>query len=495
MDDQKRFQKLIEADYKAIKVSTYEENYALDIIRRTAKELDRQMWVWSVAKGVYDGLSLDSASISDTEKPAVGIHNLKQTQPPVICVTLDLAEHLNAGQPRRVLRDLINYFQNVPNTLVMIDAVAQLPEVIRAYTTPFEISYPDSEEIKDIVSKTLTGIHRKNPIKVDISKKGLQAIVRNLRGLTRRQARRIIADTVVDDLRFDDEDINRVIAGKRRMLSQDGLLEYIKTPLTLDAIGGMDNLKEWLRVRKNAFSPKARSFGISAPKGVLMLGIQGAGKSLCAKAVATGFQQPLLRLDPSSLYGSYIGQSEHNLRRALRQTEMMAPVVLWVDEIEKAFASAASRSTDGGLSQRMFGTLLTWMQERDDPVFLVATANDIQALPPELLRKGRFDEIFFVSFPKQESRKKIFSIHLEKRKQNPADFDIEKLARNSDSYTGAEIEQAILSALHKAYQGSSSLTTEDVLDALESSPPLSVTMSEKVETLLNWAKGRCVPAE
>jgi SpoVK/Ycf46/Vps4 family AAA+-type ATPase len=226
-----------------------------------------------------------------------------------------------------------------------------------------------------------------------------------------------------------------------------------------------------------------------------MLGVQGAGKSLAAKAVATAWQRPLLRLDPGVLYDRYIGESERRLRDALKQAEMMSPIVLWIDEIEKGFASAASQSTDGGLSKRMFGTLLTWMQEHTAPVFLIATANDIEALPPELLRKGRFDEIFFVDLPALEPRAQIFAIHLKKRQRDPKKFDLPALAAAAEGYSGAEIEQAVISALHAAFAARAELTTKQILAALEASPPLSVTMAERVAALRRWAQGRCVPAD
>ncbi|MBN2133332.1 MAG: AAA family ATPase, partial [Sedimentisphaerales bacterium] len=338
-------------------------------------------------------------------------------------------------------------------------------------------------------------LHRKKPIEVGITQKGLDTIVRNLRGLTRRQAMRIISDAVAADQRFSDEDINIVIANKRRMIQQGGLLEYIQTPLDLSEIGGMNRLKRWLNQRRDAFSHEAKEFGLTPPRGVLMLGVQGAGKSLCAKAIATAWHQPLLRLDPGTLYGSFIGESEHNLRDALRQTEMMSPVILWIDEIEKAFASAASRSADGGLSQRMFGTLLTWLQEREAPVFVVATANDIEALPPELLRKGRFDEIFFVDLPTAEVREQIFAIHLSKRGRDPKKFDLAALAEASEGRSGSEIEQAVISALHEAYAEKAELDTQRIVAAVQASPPLSATMAEKVSILRQWGQGRCMSAD
>ena len=257
----------------------------------------------------------------------------------------------------------------------------------------------------------------------------------------------------------------------------------------------MNKLKAWLRQRQNALSDKAAAFGISAPRGVLMLGVQGAGKSLAAKAVASAWQRPLLRLDPGVLYDRWVGESEKRLREALKQAEMMAPIILWIDEIEKGFASAASQSTDGGLSKRMFGSLLTWMQDHTAPVFLIATANDIEALPPELLRKGRFDEIFFVDLPTLEARVQIFSIHLKKRKRDPTLFDLAALAQEAEGFSGAEIEQAVVSALHAAYAGKVEVTSGHVMEAIKGSPPLSVTMAEKVAYLREWAKGRCVRAD
>jgi MoxR-like ATPase len=495
MGDFKRFKQLVEGGDNCISIVTYEERYALDIIRQAALDLKQKLWIWSIDGGVREGFLADSPYIADTETPTAGLRYLLEAEQDSICVALDLAEHLRKSSVLRVLRDLIDSFEKNGKTLVMIDCDDALPEVVKSYTKPFEISFPGQQELIKIVRDTLQRFHRKTPIEIGITKKGLDTIVRNLRGLTRRQAERIIIDTVADDRRFDDNDINRVIASKRAVIQRGGLLEYVETPLDLSEIGGMSRLKKWLKQRQGAFTSEAEQFGLEAPKGVLMLGVQGAGKSLCAKAIATAWHQPLLRLDPGALYASFIGESERNLRDALRQTEMMSPVVLWIDEIEKAFASAASRSADGGLSQRMFGTLLTWMQEHEAPVFVVATANDIGALPPELLRKGRFDEIFFVDLPSLKVRREIFAIHLRKRKRDPEKFDLGALVRASAGFSGSEIEQAVVSALHEAYSKKTSLTTELILSAISNSPPISVTLAESVQSLRAWAEDRCVPAD
>jgi hypothetical protein len=495
MDDIERFEQLINSGNCYISIITFEEQYALEVVRQVALGLQRNMLIWSVAGGVRDGLLTDSLFIGDTETPAAGLLHFSGTKQGSICVTLDLAEHLKTGVALRALRDLIDCFEKNGNTLVMIDGSDNLPEVVKSYTRRFEISFPDENELKEITRRTLQRIHRKKPIEIGITQEGLAAIVRNLRGLSRRQAERIIIDTVTNDQRFDDNDINAIIAGKRRMIQRGGLLEYIETPLDLSEIGGMKRLKKWLNQRREAFSSKAIQFGLEAPRGVLMLGVQGAGKSLCAKAIATAWHQPLLKLDPGTLYNSFIGESERNLRQALRQCEMMSPVILWIDEIEKGFASAASQSTDGGLSKRMFGSLLTWLQERQAPVFVVATANDIEALPPELLRKGRFDEIFFVDLPKKAVRREIFAIHLKKRKRDPKKFDLGALAEAAEGYSGSEIEQSVISALHEAFAERKGISTERILTVLKASPPLSVTLVERVECLRNWAQGRCVLAD
>jgi hypothetical protein len=495
-DDFKKLQQLIASGNSCITIVTQEEAYTLDIIRQFADSRQGDMWLWSASEGVHDGLALlDDPPIAQTDKPAAGLANLASSKAGSICVTLDLAEYLRDAKVMRVLRETIQKFEDTKNVLIMIDSSNKLPDIIRSCSVPLDISLPDTEELREILIDTLRQFRKREKLEVAVTKEGLEPFLRNLRGLTRRQASRLILDTVVDDHVFSDADINKLIAGKRRLLHRGGLLDYVEAPLDLDEIGGLCHLKKWLSDRKKSFSADAEKFGLSAPRGVLMLGVQGCGKSLCAKAVATAWKQPLLRLDPSSLYASYVGESEKNLLQALKQTEAMSPVILWIDEIEKGFASAASQSTDGGLSKRMFGTLLTWMQEHEQPVFVIATANDIEALPPELLRKGRFDEIFFVSLPKKDVRKIIFKIHLVKRKRDPSKFDFDALADAAEGFSGAEIEQAVISGLHESYARDDELNTESILNILKHSPPLSVTMREKVQMLMSWSKDRCVPAD
>ncbi len=504
MNDVERLEFLMKGSCPGVMMVTHEEDHALEIVRAAVLPTQRKLFIWSASEGVKEGMFKPKQGLHNeeeralqqaSESPCVGLVVMSQVPAGSVCVALDLAEHLKDAKCLRLLRDLLRRYEQADCTLIFIDPIDALPEVVKNEVRSFELSLPDELELEELVKKTLRRYHYENPIEMGISKKGFDAIIRNLRGLTRKQAERIIVETVADDRKFTDEDLNIVLASKRQLVQKGGLLEYVQTPLTLDEIGGMTSLKTWLKHRKQAFTSGASDFGLQAPRGVLMLGVQGGGKSLCAKAIATAWQQPLLRMDPSTLYASYIGQSEHNLREALRQTEMMAPVILWIDEIEKAFASAASNSSDGGLSQRMFGTLLTWMQDHTEPVFVVATANNIEALPPELLRKGRFDEIFFVDLPTAAVRQQIFAIHLRKRRRDPETFDLKALAQASEGFSGAEIEQAILSALYQVYGGKGDLTTDVVLRTLTASPPLSVTMAERMQSLRLWARDRCVPAD
>ncbi len=492
--DHERLDALLKAKHPAISIVTHEETQARRLVEDWCQKSGHWLSEWSLLHGVRTPLSNEPA-VTDTTNPAAGLIWLTRRDLPAVHMLFDIGDQLGDPHALRALRELIESARRTNSHVVMIDHSQNLPAVIAAHTTPFEMRLPTDAEIEAMIRQTLKDIHRSKPIEIELTHRQYQMIVKNLAGLPLRQAEQIVHDVVSADRRLDADDINHVLASKRRLMSHEGMLEYVESPTSLDDVGGLDNLKAWLRHREGAFSDDAAAFGLVPPRGVLMLGIQGAGKSLCAKAIATAWQRPLLRMDTGSLYDRFVGESERRLRAALQQANAIAPVVLWIDEIEKAFASAAAQSTDGGLSQRMFGTLLTWMQEHTAPVFLVATANNIEALPPELLRKGRFDEIFFVDLPGPEARRQILTIHLRKRKRDPSRFDLEALVEASDGFSGAEIEQAIMSAMHRAFADKAEPTTEHVKAAIEGSPPLSVTMAEKVARLRAWADGRCVSAD
>jgi SpoVK/Ycf46/Vps4 family AAA+-type ATPase len=299
---------------------------------------------------------------------------------------------------------------------------------------------------------------------------------------------------VLDDLTLGPRDIEIIAQMKKEILSRERVLDCVPEQEGLDDVGGLRALKAWLEKRRDALTPEAKKFGVEAPRGILLLGVQGCGKSLAAKAVAKSWGLPLLRLEPGRLFDKFIGESEKNLDRALATAERMAPCVLMIDEIEKGFASVVSSESDGGLSRRILGRLLGWMQERAAPVFLVATCNQITALPPELMRKGRFDEIFFIDLPGGDERRQIFAIHLTRRHRDPKGFDLGALAAASEGFSGAEIEQAVVAALYTAFARRTELSTEHILEEIKATKPLSVTRAEEIEALREWAQGRAVPA-
>ncbi|MBX3386751.1 MAG: AAA family ATPase [Phycisphaeraceae bacterium] len=542
--DAERLARLFRAHHPLVWIPTHEEGEALRVVREAAIDDCRRIYTWSCVQGVSEGLLDRAEPESGSESPIVGLARLAmlvregasaiqtvsgsaggldgefnsrggggvggarwpvvrrparspahaQDKPPVAAV-IDVVEHLGDPRVLRVFRDACQRIERDGGVVVLIDHCDRAPAVVESHAQRFELSLPEEDEIDRILRSVLRQANQQAPVKIDIKRSELRAIIRNLRGLTRRQVERVVREIIADDRVLDSSDLGHVISIKRRTLAGAGLLEHVEAPADMSQIGGMSRLKAWLKARENCLTDEAVTWGVLPPRGVLMLGVQGAGKSLCAKAIATAWRRPLVRMNVGALYDRYVGESERKLREALRQTEAMSPVILWIDEIEKAFASAASQSTDGGLSKRMFGELLTWLQEHDSPVFTVATANDIEALPPELMRKGRFDEIFFVDLPGEEARRQILGIHLSKRKRDPSAFDLDALVRACAGFSGAEIEQAILAALHESFAARCDLDTRTLLNVINSSPPLSVTMSEKIDALRAWARGRCVPAD
>ncbi len=506
---------LLKGGHRLIRIVTDDEAQATAAAVEAAMDLHWPVSAWTATTGVYDGAVGGAIPIPKTENAGAALALLREAalgrgeyagHGSRLLMFLDISQHLlDEKIILRAWRELYHACcmdnpSGSGTAIVMIDHHDAAPPIVRTLAATVEVPLPSEEQIESIVRTTLRSIARDlqtsgRTLKADVSKADAATLMRNLRGLTAGQIRRIVREVTLTDREFSSEDLPAIMVAKRKLLQNDGVLEPVESPASLDSIGGMNVLKRWLKQREVTFGDEAKDLGLLPPRGVLLLGVQGAGKSLCAKAIATAWGRPLMRLDAGALYDRYIGESEKRLRNALQQAEMMAPVVLWIDEIEKAFAGAASTSTDGGLSRRMFGTLLTWMQEHREPVFLAATANDIEALPPELLRKGRFDEIFFVDLPGKAAREAILTIHLRKRKQAPQTFDLPQLVDASQGFSGAEIEQAVVSALSVAVAERRPLDTQTLANTLRNSPPLSVTMREKMQHLRNWAKGRCVMAD
>jgi SpoVK/Ycf46/Vps4 family AAA+-type ATPase len=353
---------------------------------------------------------------------------------------------------------------------------------------------PKREEYSELLNNIIRDLRAKTEVRVEINEDEMNRLLNNLKGLTLLEAEKILTRAIIEDGGLNAKDLQRVIDAKRVVVERDGLLEYFPAEHGMSEIADMASLKDWLNKRRMIITEPERavSFGLVFPKGILLLGVPGAGKSLCAKAVSMEWGLPLLKMDPSNLYNKYIGESERNFKRAMETAEKMAPVILWIDEIEKAFASGGSE--DGGVSQRVLGTFLSWMQDRKGDVFVVATANDVEKLPPEFLRKGRFDEVFFVDLPDVESRAAIFSIHLRKRGKDPAKFGIEALAAAAEGFSGAEIEQVVVSGLYGAFSANCELTNDMLITEIGRTRPLSVTRAEQIENLRAWASERTVSA-
>jgi SpoVK/Ycf46/Vps4 family AAA+-type ATPase len=337
----------------------------------------------------------------------------------------------------------------------------------------------------------LRDLATRSRIKVKLSGADVAKLLAALQGLTFFEVRKIVTQAVIEDGVLGPEDIARVIEAKRLIIERSGVLEYFPHEEEMGDVAGLDRLKDWLRKRQAAFEDpdRARAYGLSPPKGLLLIGVQGCGKSLCAKAVAAEWKLPLIRLDPSNLYNRYVGESEKNLKRAIKLAERMAPIVLWIDEIEKALSQ---EDAEGGPAQRIFGTFLAWLQDKKEGVFVIATANDISKLPPELVRKGRFDEIFFVDLPQAEARRRILEIHLTRRKHDPRKLDLDRLVALTDGFSGAEVEQAVVSALYTAFARGEDLTTDGLVEEIALTKPLSVTMAERIDALRHWARDRAV---
>ena len=485
---------LIAAGNPIISIATPDETRAVRIVRDAAQQMGLHVSEWSLT----DGLLAPGAAqvLADPGKPAAALRFVKDSSNPALFLFKDLGQHAKDPQILRYLRDL--YFS--PNsrlwTVILVDGSSP-PIEMRRLSLPLDIGWPDEEEILALVKKTYQDAQQRSLKKVEskLSKSDLETVVQTLRGLTTEEIIRALSEVLYEDFVLDHSDLPRLVEAKRTRLATTGCLESILVDVSPDEIGGLHTLKKWLNLRHGGFSGKGHDFGLEPPRGILLLGVQGCGKSLCAKVVASAWRMPLVRMDPGALYQKFVGETEARLREALEQAEAMSPVVFWIDEIEKAFASASADSADGGLSQRIFGTMLTWMQDHRRPIFIIATANDIERLPPELMRKGRFDEIFFVDLPGAQQREAILSIHLRKRGRDKAAFDMPRLVTATETFTGAEIEQVVISGLFAAYSEKTELTTEHIICAVQSTRPLAVVMRERVDALREWAKGRCVMAD
>ena len=493
VSDFRDLQLLIRSHVPLLVVETHDENRARELLTRLAVKEALPLFVWTVTDGLQ---RLGFGELPAAEvllEPDAVLKTVKAHREPGLFVLCDIHPYLADPRVVRLLKDIALRYREVPHTLVLLSHRLGIPPELARLAARVELSLPDEEEIMAIVREEARRWQAANGgRRVRTDNRTLTQLTRSLRGLTHADCSRLVRSAIFDDGSITESALPEMNRAKFELMDLDGVLSFEYRTEQFASVAGMQRLRAWLEQRREAAVAAGEPGAADRPKGVLLLGVQGAGKSLTARAVAGAWGLPLLRLDMGALYNKYIGETERNLRESLRSAELMAPCVLWLDEIEKGVGGA---DTDEGVSRRLLGSLLTWMAEQRDGVFVVATANDVSRLPPELLRKGRFDEIFFIDLPGTEARDAIFRVHFDKRKLDRNDFDLDALVAASDGFSGAEIEQAIVAALYAAHADGVPLQQRHVLAELKATRPLSVLMAEPVQQLRDWAKTRTVSAD
>jgi SpoVK/Ycf46/Vps4 family AAA+-type ATPase len=505
MSDERDLEVLLMSHFPITTIKTHEEKRALELLKKVVTRTKRTMYTWSVTEGLKAayGHTADNLRLQDdseytaypTTEAKPMLEQVKNSLENSVVVLLDFHPYLNEPLIIRLLKEIALDYSVKQNTLVLLSHELTIPGELERLTASFSLSLPDAAQLEQLIydeAKVWTLKNQNQSVKAD--RQAMQMLIRNLQGLTLSDARRLVRNAIYHDGAITEDDLPNVMKAKYELLGQGGVLSFEYETAQFAEVGGFKKLITWITNRKVAFLQEhlqQPNTALDMPKGIMLLGVQGSGKSLAAKAVAGAWEVPLLRMDFGALYNKFFGETEKNIRESLKAAEVMAPCVLWMDEIEKGIATG---DYDSGTSRRVLASLLTWMAENKKPVFIVATANDIESLPPELIRKGRLDEIFFVDLPEQNTRAEIFAIHLAKRGQQPPDFDIQRLAAETEGFSGAEIEQAVVAALYAAHARSANMTTQHVLEEIKATQPLSVVMAEKITALQRWAEGRTVAA-
>jgi AAA+ superfamily predicted ATPase len=490
VSDQRDLESLLASRFPLVAIETNEEARARELLARIARSRNWPVVSWSVAEGLQGG-NLVSGVTAQTNEPTAALRQIQQAGPAGVYVLLDFHPYLDQPVNARLLKEIALDYEKIARTLVLVGLDVKLPPDLDKLAVRFRLSLPGADEIKTIIRDEVQAWQKARGQEVKGDRGAFDLMLRHLSGLAESDVRRLVRHALEDGI-LDSTDVDRLIARKHEMLGRDSVLTFEIDTARFSDVAGLANLKLWLERRREAFLGDAAALGVDVPKGIMLLGVQGCGKSLAAKAVAGTWSTPLMRLDFGALYNKFLGETERNLREALKVADAMAPSVLWMDEIEKG---VATNDNDGGESRRILGTLLTWMAERKSRVFVVATSNDIEALPPELVRKGRLDEIFFVDLPSETARTEILKIHLKRRKQDPATFDLPALVAASSGFSGSEVEQMVVAALYEAHAANTPLATSHLLEEAKKTKPLSVVMAEKIAWLRAWAQGRTVSAD
>lgn len=538
MNPLERLKVLINSSTPIVVMETVEEVQAVSLVRSACSELNLAVFEWTIADGLVRsgsgapvaaqasaarasavpqggsegdrlarailtslggdaavaGTAAKPASVYNSTDPVQALANMESMTVEAVFVLKDFHRHLDSPVVVRRLRDVGQKFQTNRRTLVITAPSVEMPPELASLVEFFDLPLPDVDRLRTIIKETYTRLAGTHTLKLQLDADGVDTMAANLRGLTEEEAERAVSQAIVSRYALSPDCITEVLAAKKALLKRSEMLEFVDANDNMASVGGLENLKRWLAQRRGAWDPEARQFGLEPPKGVIILGVQGCGKSLCARAVAGEWKLPLVKFDTAAVYDKYIGETEKRIQKVFKVAEGLAPCVLWIDELEKVFAGSGpdSASADAGVSSRLLASFLSWMQDRKAPVFVAATCNNVTVLPPELIRKGRFDELFFVDLPNLLERKQIFSIQLTKRKRNPADYDLDRVAAAAQAFSGAEIESAVQTALYAAFSRKQELKTEDLLAALASTVPLSTTRAEEVAALRNWAQQRAV---
>lgn len=490
MPDKHDLELLIHGHVPIITIETHEERRALQLVVDAARREYLPTFKWTVTDGLQR-LDLNLDPQRHAADPQDALKHIKSSNLQGIYILLDFDPYLGDPVNIRLLKEIAMSFDSDQGKLVLLSHSLSVPDNLKHLCASFNLSLPDNRALEQMIRDEAQQWQNSRQGKVRTDRQTLDRLIQNLSGLSHRDSRRLIRNAIIDDGAITESDLPQVMQAKYQLLNRDDVLAFEYETAHFSELGGMQKLKQWLNQREAVFTGESTG-ALDIPRGILLLGVQGCGKSLAAKAVAGIWGLPLLRLDFGRLYDKYVGETEKKMRQALQTAEVMSPCVMWIDELEKGIATG---NDDQGTSRRLLGTLLTWMAEKRHRVFIVATANQIDALPPELIRKGRLDEIFFVDLPKPENRADIFRIHLQKREADPDSFDLQALADASEGFSGSEIEQAVVSALYACHASQQPLSMEPLLQELKQTRPLSVVMAEQIGQLRHWASERTVPVD
>lgn len=496
MDAAREIETLVRARFPILYVVSWEERRVEQVLGGIAKTLNRQLHVWSVTKGMRPATQPAGRTPGERLPSELAVlTEIHEAPEGKIFLLRDFHQFLrqnsqNYAAVTRLLRDLSERLRGSSQTLVILGPTLNLPVELEKDCSVIEFPLPTRQEIEAKLNDVAQTVKENEALDTNLDPEDREALIKSAQGLTLDEVESCLARSLVQHRKFS---LDVMLEEKKQIIRKSGLLDFYAANSSLADVGGHELLKDWLHRRRDAFTDKAKDFGIPVPKGVLMLGVQGCGKSLVAKSISANWNQPLLKLDMGRIFGSYVGQSEENMRRAIRVAESVAPCILWIDELEKGLGGVTG-SNDSGATLRVFATFLAWMQDKTHPVFIVATANNVSALPPELLRKGRFDDIFFIDLPDRAERADIFRIHLSRRKRDPQNFNLERMAELSAGFSGAEIEQVVVGSLYLAFDKGRDLTQEDLEEECKAQVPLSRTMSEEITALREWARHRARPS-